>query len=152
MFLAKKSSSFLQKFSESVAADRQQPFDPDLDPAETMQEWLESKALKNRGLYAARLTSSLVSQNSILPHNHCGFYSLFHIFGILGKTHDFRFCSGSMGSGNMGSTCMSNWFSQRVLSHSYGPGENQELVWFARVSARCFGKLDNTGASTTRVE
>lgn len=80
LFLAKKNKSFFQKFVESVAADRQQPFDPELDAAETMQEWLESKALKNRGLYVARLTSSRISQNIILPNNRIkiGFFDLIH--------------------------------------------------------------------------
>ena len=55
MFLEGQSEDYYEQFAERVAADRKEPFDADLDAAETMDDWLRTKALKNRGLYVLSL-------------------------------------------------------------------------------------------------
>ena len=58
MFLQRQEEDYFEQFAERVAADRKEPFDSELDAAETMDDWLRTKALKNRGLYAPSLNRS----------------------------------------------------------------------------------------------
>ena len=52
VYLSTKGSDYFEEFAELVAHDRNEAFDPDHHPAECMSEWMSSKALRNRGLYA----------------------------------------------------------------------------------------------------
>ena len=54
-FLSFKGEAYFESFQESVAADRGEYFDGNFDFADCMQDWMQSRALKNRGLYATRL-------------------------------------------------------------------------------------------------
>ena len=54
-FLQYQEPDYYQQFAERVTADRGETFDPDIDPIDCMAEWLGTKALKNRGMYAVWL-------------------------------------------------------------------------------------------------
>ena len=51
-FIGYQGPEYYQQFVERVAADRGEAFDPDVDPVECMADWLSTKALRNRGVYA----------------------------------------------------------------------------------------------------
>ena len=54
-FLSFKGEAYFESFQELVSADRGEYFDGDFDFADCMQDWMQSRALKNRGIYATRL-------------------------------------------------------------------------------------------------
>eukprot|EP00439_Symbiodinium_sp_Y106_P040768 s155_g5.t1 len=51
LFLSEQEDAYFQSFQERVAADRNEPYEPDMQAGDTMQDWLQTKALQNRGLY-----------------------------------------------------------------------------------------------------
>ena len=53
LFLSEQEDAYFQSFQERVAADRNEPYEPDMQAGDTMQDWLQTKALQNRGLYVA---------------------------------------------------------------------------------------------------
>ena len=54
-YLTEQSEDYYERFAESVARDKGELFDSDLDPAGCMSEWMSSKSLRNRGQYATHL-------------------------------------------------------------------------------------------------
>ena len=52
-YLSQQDESFFESFAERVASDRGTLYDPELDPGAEMHEWMTSRALRNRGQYAA---------------------------------------------------------------------------------------------------
>ena len=55
LFLIKQPVSFFEHYAEQIAHDKGEIFDPDSidnDFAGTMSEWMQTRALKNRGIYA----------------------------------------------------------------------------------------------------
>ena len=62
-YLEKQSPEYFENFSERVANDRNELYDADLHPADCMADWMNTRALRNRGQYAAKLKYKL-----IFPH------------------------------------------------------------------------------------